>query len=342
MDTEATPRLTEISAAVLTRLDALAKPPGSLGRLEEIALQLALTQERVAPQTRPRRLVLFAADHGVVAQGVTRWSAAVTQAMVRTILAGRAASSAFARLHGVELRVIDCGMQTPLTGVLPAFFRAAAIARGSADLSLTAAMSTAQFEAAWLLGCEEAQSAVAAGCRVLIAGEMGIGNTTAAAAIVHMLTGIDADLATGHGAGADESMRQHKREIVAAAVARLAGKRDRAAIAAICGFEIAAMAGFLSTGAALRATLLVDGYVVTAAALIAEHLAPGSRTAMLAASLSAEPGHGAALEHLQLTPLLDWRLRLGEGTAALLALPLVDGAASLLSDVATLDEVLNA
>lgn len=325
---------------VQRRLDSLAKPPGSLGRLESLAVELALAQGTLKPLSRPRRLVLFAADHGVVAQGVTPWPQAVTTAMVATILQGRASSTALAAAHGVDIRVVDAGMALPPEGLLPPHFRSAPVARGTADLAGGPAMDAGQFDAAWALGADEARAAVAAGFRLLIAGEMGIGNTTASACLTHALTGVDSDTATGSGAGADAAMRLHKRAIVEQAVTRLGGARDKAALAAIAGFEIVAMAGFYAAGAAAGAALLLDGYVTTAAALIAETLVPGTARAMIAGHCSAEPGHGAALAHLGLTPILDWQMRLGEGTGALIALPLLDSAAALLRDVATLDEVL--
>lgn len=326
--------------SVQARLDSLAKPPGSLGRLEALAVELAIAQNTLTPFTHPRRLVLFAADHGVVAQGVTPWPQAVTTAMVATILTGRASSTALAAAHGVDVRVIDAGMVQPPEGPLPPHFRSAPVAPGTADLATGPAMDTEQFDAAWALGVSEAEAAVAAGCRLLIAGEMGIGNTTASACLVHALTGVDADTATGSGAGADAAMRLHKRAIVDRAVAQLGDARGKAALAAIAGFEIVAIAGFYAAGAAAGAVLLLDGYVTTAAALIAETLVPGTARSMIAGHRSAEPGHSAALARLGLTPILDWQMRLGEGTGALTALPLLDSAAALLSDVATLDEVL--
>lgn len=322
------------------RLDSLAKPPGSLGRLEALAVELAMAQGTLMPDTRPRRLVLFAADHGVVAQGVTPWPQAVTTAMVSTILSGRASSTALAAAHGVDVRVVDAGMAQPPPAPYPPHYRAAPIASGTADLTTSPAMDEAQFDAAWALGVSEAEAAVAAGFCLLIAGEMGIGNTTASACLTHALTGADAETATGTGAGADPVMRAHKRAIVEQAVARLGGARDKAALASIAGFEIVAMAGFYAAGAAAGAVLLLDGYVTTAAALIAEVLVPGTARSMIAGHRSAEPGHGAALAQLGLTPILDWQMRLGEGTGALTALPLLDSAAALLRDVATLDEVL--
>lgn len=325
---------------VQARLDALAKPPGSLARLETLAMELAVAQQNPTPVTRPRRIVLFAGDHGVVARGVTPWPSAVTSAMVATILQGRATSTALARAHGVDLRLVDSGIIEPISGDLPPHYRSQPVARGTADLSCAPAMTEAQFDAAWELGVDEARQAIGEGFRLLIAGEMGIGNTTPSACITHALAGLDPDIATGNGAGADNARRAVKQQIVANAVRRLEGRRDKIALAAIAGFEIVAMAGFYAEGARRGAALLLDGYVTTAAALIADHLVPGTRRAMIAAHRSAEPGHGAALALLGREPVLDWGMRLGEGTGALVALPLLDSAAALLSDVATLEEVL--
>jgi nicotinate-nucleotide--dimethylbenzimidazole phosphoribosyltransferase len=324
---------------VQAKLDALAKPVGSLGQLEALAVELALASQSLTPATRPRRLVLFAGDHGVVAQGVSAWPSAVTTAMVETILKGQATSTALAAAHGVDVRVVDAGMVQPPRRPLPAYFNAQPVARGTSDLSVGPAMSTDQFDAAWALGAAEARAAVDAGCRLLIAGEMGIGNTTSAACLTHALAGIDADTATGSGAGADAAMRAAKRDIVAQAVAGLEGRTDKAALAAIAGFEIAAMAGFYAEAAGQGVPVLLDGYVTTAAALIAERLCPGTRDVMIAGHLSAEPGHRAALAQLGLTPVLEWQMRLGEGSGALVALPLLDSAAALLRDVARLADI---
>ncbi len=325
---------------IQARLDALAKPQGSLGQLEALAIRLAVVAQSPMPETYPRRLVLFAGDHGVVAQGVTPWPSAVTTAMASAMLQGRATSTALAKAHGVDVRLVDCGMITPPPRPWPDHYRSAPVALGTADISIGPAMSEAQFDAAWDLGADEANRAVDAGFRLLIAGEMGIGNTTPSACITHALTGLSADIATGSGAGADAAMRAHKATIVAGAVARLSGARHKPALAAIAGFEIAAMAGFYAQGAARGAVLLLDGYVTTAAALIAETLVAGTKARMVAGHRSAEPGHRAALEYLGLEPILDWQMRLGEGTGALTALPLLDSAAAVLRDVATLDEVL--
>jgi nicotinate-nucleotide--dimethylbenzimidazole phosphoribosyltransferase len=325
-------------------LDGLAKPKRSLGKLEELAVRLAGIQRTLRPVVRPRRLVLFAGDHGVVARGVSAWPSEVTGLMVGTILMGRASSSALAAAHDCSVRLVDVGVAGARVQSPPPFFRDARVANGTRDLSAGPAMTATEFDAAWQVGVEEAERAVADGCRVLIAGEMGIGNTTPAACLTMLFTHVGAEIAVGRGAGADDTTLQTKRDIVAVAVARAAGgavsgANLRTAIAALSGFEIVAMAGFFAAGARLGATLLVDGYVATSAALIAWHLQPDCVHSMIAGHRSAESGHGAALACLGLEPLLDWNMRLGEGTGALVALPMLDSAAALLCDVAALSEL---
>ncbi len=329
-------------ATVWAHLDALAKPRRSLGRLEELAVRLAVIRQRLDPATRPRRIVLFAADHGVVAHGVSAWPSEITGAMVATIIAGRATSNALAAAQGCDLRLVDVGVATPPPLPWPGFARHAPVAPGTADLAETDAMTAAQFDAAWAIGADEARRAYDEGYQVLIAGEMGIGNTTPAACLTALLTGAPAAQTVGRGAGADDAVLATKQRVIADAVARALPRlhaEPRTAIAASAGFELAAMAGFFAEGAKRGATLLLDGYVATAAALIAERLAPGTARAMIAAHLSAEPGHAAALAALNLAPLLGWQMRLGEGTGALTALPLLDSAAALLTGVARLDEL---
>ncbi|QYE35514.1 nicotinate-nucleotide--dimethylbenzimidazole phosphoribosyltransferase [Polymorphobacter sp. PAMC 29334] len=331
-----------MTRAPQAHLDALAKPQRSLGTLETLAVRLMTIQRRLDPVTRPRALVVFAGDHGVVAQGVSAWPSAVTGMMVATIAAGKATSSALAAAHGCDLRLVDAGTLGPPLAAPPQFYRDAAVARGTADLSQGPAMSGAQFAAAWAIGTGEAGEALDRGAVVLIAGEMGIGNTTPAACLTMLLAGAPLADAVGRGAGADDAVLIRKRDVVRDAVerARLRLAADPvAAIAAVAGFEIVAMAGFFAEGARRGATLLLDGYVATAAALIAERLSPGTAAMMIAGHRSAEPGHGAALAHLGLAPLLDWGMRLGEGSGALVALPLLDSAAALACDVALLADI---
>lgn len=328
--------------AAWAHLDALVKPRRSLGRLEALAARLAIVQQSLHPVTKPRAITLFAADHGVVAQGVSAWPSGVTGLMMAMILGGRASSAALAAAQDCALRLVDVGALAPPAEPWPAHFRDAAVATGTADLSREPAMTRDQFNRAWDIGADEARRAVAAGNSVLIAGEMGIGNTTPAACVTALLTGIPPYVAVGRGAGADDAMLATKTRIVTDAVARARAKLladPYAAIAAVSGFEIVAMAGFFAAAATAGVTLLLDGYVTTAAALIAEQLVPGTARRMIAAHRSTEPGHGASLAHLGLEPLLDWEMRLGEGTGALLALPLLDSAAALLRDVATLADL---
>lgn len=329
---------------VIGHLNALAKPQGSMGRLEELAIMLAVAQQKLHPRTRPRRITLFAGDHGVVENGVSAWPSAVTTVMMETIIVQKATSTALAAAQSADLRLVDVGSITPPKLDQPrGNFQSARVAAGTADLALGPAMTVEQFQDAWAVGEAEAARAHGEGFVLLLAGEMGIGNTTSAACLTVLLAGADADIATGRGAGADDAILHSKRDIVTQAAQRAALLRDKdpiAAIAAVAGFEIAAMAGYYAQGAKQGSTLLLDGYVTTAAALIAERLAPGTTKRMIAAHLSAEPGHRVALDHLALEPLLEWGMRLGEGTGALTALPMLDSAAALLNDVAKLSDIL--
>ncbi|MEP2102026.1 MAG: nicotinate-nucleotide--dimethylbenzimidazole phosphoribosyltransferase [Parasphingorhabdus sp.] len=325
-------------------LDSLAKPHGSMGRLEGLAIKLAAAQQDLEVRTQPRRIVLFAGDHGVIESGVSAWPSAVTTVMMETIIAGKATSTALAAAHSADLRLVDVGsMQPPDHGSEVPSFSDARVSAGTANLATGPAMTKDQFQAAWSVGETEAKQAHDQGFVLLMAGEMGIGNTTPAACLTMLLAGADADIATGRGAGADDVMLSNKRDIVARSAKRaetLLMDDSVAAIADVAGFEIAAMAGFYTQGARQGSVLLLDGYVSTAAALIAEHLMPGSTKNMIAAHLSAEPGHRVALNHLGLEPLLEWEMRLGEGTGALTALPLLDSAAALLTDVAKLSDIM--
>jgi nicotinate-nucleotide--dimethylbenzimidazole phosphoribosyltransferase len=325
---------------IAAHLNALAKPQGSMGRLEALAADLARIQQRLDPLTHPRRLILFAADHGVVADGVSAWPQAVTGAMMATIAAGKATSTALAAAHACDLKLIDAGAAFPPPGAAPP--PPGLLAGGTGSLAHGPAMTATQFSAAWALGEAAAQRAAEDGMALLLLGEMGIGNTTPAACLTMLLTGAEGDVATGRGAGADDDVLARKRGIVTAAAGRagmLLADNPQAAIAEVAGFEIIAMAGCFAEAARRGLTLLLDGYVATAGALVAERLCPGTASMMIAAHRSAEPGHGAALAALGLAPLLEWEMRLGEGSGALVALPLLDSAAALIGKVALLSEV---
>jgi nicotinate-nucleotide--dimethylbenzimidazole phosphoribosyltransferase len=327
-------------ADIRRHLDHLTKPPGSLGRLEELAVRLGGIQQTLAPKTRPRRLVLFAADHGVVAEGVTAWPAAVTHLMVQNIVAGGAASSVLARSTGTELRVIDVGTLGPDLGAAGGY-ACRKVRAGSRNLATEPALTAEEFEQALAIGREEATAAAADGMGVVAAGEMGIGNSTPASCLTALLGRVPVKAAVGRGAGADDETLARKRVVVAAAVGLQRGmvnSNPLAVIAAVAGLEIAALAGFFMAAAECGLTVVLDGYIATAAALVAERLRPGSVAVMIAAHRSAEPGHSAALGRLGLEPFLDgWGMRLGEGTGALLLLPLLDAAAAILGEMATFE-----
>jgi nicotinate-nucleotide--dimethylbenzimidazole phosphoribosyltransferase len=327
---------------VWRHLDGLTKPPRSLGRLEELACRLCVIQQTLAPQTRPRRLVLFAGDHGVAASGVSAWPSAVTGLMVQTIAAGKAASTVLARESQTETVLVNVGTLDSAGDVVPAEgirYRDARVRRGTRNLADEPALTRAEFELALEIGRAEARSADEAGNRVALAGEMGIGNTTPAACLAMLLADVPLAEAVGRGAGADDAALARKRKVVELAVRRSQEQfstDSTSAMAGVSGLEIAAMAGFFLEAHARRLTILLDGYVATAAALIAEHLQPGTAGSMLAAHLSAEPGHRRCLDTLGLQPWLEWQMRLGEGTGALVLLPLVDAAAAIASQMATL------
>ncbi len=328
-----------IADAAQQRLDSLAKPQGSLGRLERLALRLAETQGTLALETRPRSLVVFAGDHGVVAEGVGLWPAEVTTAMMRLMLDGRSTCAALARASGTEFLLIDAGSKAPSFPPAPGY-RDWRIAHGTANLAREPAMTLAQFDAAWSLGTRAAEEAAAEGIRLLAIGEMGIGNTTAAACLAALLTGAEPATMVGPGAGATPESLARKHAAVAAALTRARAEPDpRRAIAGLCGHEIAAMAGCIVAAARLGLTVVLDGFITGAAALVARALEPEALRTAIAAHRGEEPGHAPVLAALGLEPFLDWQLRLGEGSGALLLLPLLDAAAALLREVATLAEV---
>ena len=349
----ARPSLDELLAAVVPvdegaaeaarrRWDSLAKPPGSLGRLEEIGVVLAGIARRPDPRPPARAaLVVCAGDHGVVASGASAWPPEVTTAMVETICSGRAAASALAAVAGCDVRVLDVGVAgepAPHARLDRERVRA-----GTGDISRTAAMSRAEAAAAVLAGARAAARA-AERADVLLCGDMGIGNTTAAAGLVAGMTGADPAAVTGAGAGGGPEHVARKTELVRRAVAlhRPGPDDPLGALAAVGGLEHAALAGLILGGARARRPVILDGVSTVAAALVAVALAPAAGGYLIAAHRSTEPGASVALEALRLRPLLELEMRLGEGTGALLALPLVRAAAAALSGMAALDEVAGA
>jgi nicotinate-nucleotide--dimethylbenzimidazole phosphoribosyltransferase len=324
--------------AAAERQDRMTKPRGSLGVLEEVSVRLAgLAGACPAPLPEPACVAVFAADHGVHAQGVTPWPQEVTAQMVANFLAGGAVVNAFAAQAGAEVTVVDVGVAAPLEpvpGLLPR-----KIAPGTADFTQGPAMTREQATAALTVGLEIARDLVAAGNRCLVTGDMGIANTTASAALICAFTGADPAEATGRGTGIDAATYARKVDVVCRGLAlhRPDPADPVGVLAAFGGFEHAALAGFILGAAALRVPVILDGVISGAAALAAAALAPDVTAACFAGHRSVEPGHALALERLGLSPLVDLGLRLGEGTGALLALPLIQSAARALRDVATFD-----
>jgi len=316
------------------------KPRGALGRLEPLAAWYAGARGRF-PVEPPKtiELYVFAGDHGVVEEGVSAWPSTVTAAMVGNMLAGGAAVNQLARAAGVDVTVVDVGVAGDLSAIPQpherrARFVADKVRAGSANFLHGPAMSRDEAAAAIAVGERLAR---AAACELLLAGEMGIGNTTAAAAIVCALAGVAPEEACGRGAGLDDAGVAHKAGIVAAALARHQPRADDplGALAAVGGLEIAAMAGLMRGGAARRIPVVVDGFIAGAAALVAVALEPRVRDYLVVSHRSAERGAAALERALGLAPLFDLGLRLGEGTGAILAAELVRHAVRLLADMAT-------
>ena len=327
----------EAARAAAAHHDRLTKPRGALGRLEACGIQLAAISGLVPPPLpRPAAVAVFAADHGVLAQGVTPWPKEVTAQMVANFCAGGAAINVLARLAGASVTVVDVGVDADLP-VVPGL-RVAKVRRGTADLAEGDAMTVDEARAALDVGAQVAADLVGAGARCLVTGDMGIGNTTPSAALVATFTGRPAAEVTGRGTGIDDEALLRKIAVVQRALRRTAGVTDPLRLAAaIGGLEIVALAGFCTGAAAARVPVVVDGVIALAALCLAEALVPGVTAFVIAGHRSTEPGATAALQHLGLAPLLDLELRLGEGTGACLALPLVEASARILAEMATFD-----
>ncbi|HEY8201150.1 MAG TPA: nicotinate-nucleotide--dimethylbenzimidazole phosphoribosyltransferase [Actinomycetota bacterium] len=340
------------AAAALARHDRLTKPLGSLGVLEDLGVRLAAMAGRCPPPVPACPvLVVAAADHGVLVRGVSPWPAEVTSAMVGELCRGNAAANVLARVVGAGVTVLDAGVGTPL-GPHPRL-RRAGIRRGTADCSAGPAMTRDEASRAILAGVHVAEELAGPpdhgdetgpgadqGADLLVTGDMGIGNTTAAACLIAAFTGRPAAAVTGRGTGIDDEMLACKQRVVGEVLAlhHPSPADPVGTLACIGGLEHAALTGVILGAAGLRLPVLLDGVSACAAALAAAALAPGSVGYMVAGHRSVEPGATAALEHLGLSPLLDLRMRLGEGTGALLAVPLVRSAAAVLAEMPTFEE----
>lgn len=315
-------------------LDSLTKPPGSLGRLEEIALRLALLRGG-APEIHHPVIFTFAADHGVAAEGVSAYPQVVTAQMVENFLCGGAAVNVLARQAGAQLVVADFGVAAALER--SERLVACPIGPGTANIARGPAMTREQATRAIETGAALAEQALAAGADLLATGEMGIGNTTTASAIASALTGAAPERVTGRGTGVGDATLARKVTVVRQAleVNRPDARDGLDVLAKVGGFEIGGLVGVILAGAGWRVPVVLDGFIAGAAALIAVALAPAVRHVLFAAHRSAEPGHALVLDHLGLAPYLDLSLRLGEGTGAALFIHLARAAALVWSEMAT-------
>lgn len=338
-------------------LDTLTKPPGSLGRLESLAVALAGMSGDDFPSVTPPGVVVFAADHGVAHEGVSAFPQSVTAQMVVNFVAGGAAINVFARRINARLEIVDVGVAADLSEHLPEHLpehlsesQSEALSGpcivhdkvrpGSGNLAREDAMSREETRAAIEVGRRAAERAHQAGCRCLIVGEMGIANTTASSAMLAVLCGAPVAELVGPGTGVAGAALAHKRAVIEAAiVARGADPDDPLdVLARLGGLEIAAMVGAYLGGAARRLPILVDGFIATVAALTACRLEPSLRPYLVFGHRSHEPGHATALAALDAEPLLDLSLRLGEGSGAALAFPLLEAASAMLAEMATFSD----
>lgn len=325
-----------IAAALRQRIDTKTKPLGALGRLETLARQIGLIQQRLSPRLRNPHMLVFAGDHGAARAGVSAYPQDVTWQMVENFLAGGAAINVFARQAGMALSVVDAGVARdfgPRAGLIDA-----KIAAGTANYLEAPAMTPAQRDLAVARGRELARSLASQGSNVIGFGEMGIGNTASASLLTHCLTGAELDAVIGRGTGLDDAGLARKRQLLARAVARGGRCADPlAALAEYGGFEIAMLAGAMLGAAEAGMILLIDGFIVTSALLAAHALCPAILEYCVFAHRSMEPGHAVQLAHLGAEPLVQLDLRLGEGTGAALVYPLVQAAVNFLNEMASFE-----
>ena len=328
------------------RLAALATPPGALGRLGDLAVWIATCQGQVPPAPVDHvRLVIFAGDHGVAEHGVSAFPPAITGAMVRTFLLGKAGVSALAGAHGVAVRVLDLGVDEDFDDLdeeTRSALTAHKIRRGSGAIHLEDALTPEQTRAALDAGAAVAREEIAAGAQLLLSGDMGIGNTTPAAALVAAGLGLPGAEVVGRGTGIDDATLGHKAELIDAALVRAGARTEDPveSLTALGSADLAATTGYLLAAAQDGVPVLLDGLMSVACALTADRIEPGAAAWYAAGHRSTEPAQTLALAKLGLEPLLDLGLRLGEGSGAVAAVPVVRSAAALLRDVALLSDLM--
>ena len=329
----------ELLPLIEAHLNNLIKPQGSLGRLEDIARRYCLICGNAAPRLGRKAVVCFAADHGVSVEGVSAYPSSVTPQMVRGILNGDAAVSVLARHSGVELLVVDTGVNDPMEGM--AGLLRHKVANGTRNMAQGPAMEVDEARRALEVGILMADEVHARGVRLVATGEMGIANTTAAAALCAAYLQCDPDKVTGRGTGIDETRRQHKLEVIRRALSVNRGRLDDplTTLAALGGFEIAGISGLVLGAAARRMAVVVDGFISTAGALAAVRLAPAAADYLFFGHRSHEQGHGLVLDSLGAKPILDLGMRLGEGTGAVLAMQIIEAAVKTYLEMGTFDGV---
>ncbi len=325
--------------AARRRQDQLTKPQGSLGRLEDISIQVAgMVGSPTPPGLQKKVVVVMAGDHGVVAEGVSAYPQDVTAEMALNFLRGGAAINVFARQAGARVVVVDMGIAADLPAQPRLTVRK--VGRGTANLARGPTMTRGQAEESILAGAEVINEEIGRGLDILATGDMGIGNTTPSAAIAAAILGVPAEAVAGRGTGVDEAGLRRKMEVIQRGleVNRPDGGDGLDVLAKVGGFEIGGLAGAMLAAAAGRKPVVIDGFISGAAAMIAVRLAPAVRGYLIAGHISEERGHRLMLEWLQLRPLLDLNLRLGEGTGAVLAVHLVEAACLALNEMATFGE----
>jgi nicotinate-nucleotide--dimethylbenzimidazole phosphoribosyltransferase len=325
------------AAEAQRRLDLKTKPRGSLGRLEELGCRLAAIQGTPAPRTATRAVVVMAADHGVAEEGVSAFPQEVTAQMVANFARGGAAINVLARQAGARVLVVDMGVKAPLAALPGVLDRR--VGAGTRNLAREPAMTREETVRALEAGISVAAGLAAEGVDVIAIGEMGIANTTAASALAAAFTGAPPAEVTGRGTGIDDAAHRHKVDVVRRALAanRVDATDPLGILAGLGGFEIAGLAGVVLGAAARRVPVVVDGFIASAAALAAARLAPRAARVLIAGHRSVEAGHRVVLQALELQPLLELDLRLGEGTGAVLALHLVEAAARVIAEMATFE-----
>jgi nicotinate-nucleotide--dimethylbenzimidazole phosphoribosyltransferase len=325
-------------SAARARQDTLTKPLGSLGRLEDISVMLAGIYGEPTPQIQRKTVILAAGDHGVVSEGVSAYPQEVTLQMIYNFLRGGAAINVLARQVSAEIVILDAGVAADLDP--HPLLRSVKIAKGTNNIAVGPAMTRMQAIQCIETGIDAAWEEIAQGASIIACGDMGIGNTTSSSAIVAVITGVDPDLTTGRGTGMENAALFHKIEVVRQAVeVNHPDPEDGLdVLAKLGGFEIGVLVGVMLGTAARHRPVVVDGFISGAAALIACTMSPAARYYFIASHESVEPGHNVALKSMGLVPILDMGMRLGEGTGAVLVMPIIEAAARCLAEMSTFAE----